>query len=524
MLVVPRHGDAAHVMRLDGSVERSFRVEDLADEPDGAKRLVSGAVSPKGDFVYALAGDGAVHCFATASGKREQKLDTRAPDALRLCHHPKQNALATFAAVGGSSCGEREGGESGATGVWNSRFVAHLKTEPFFTCASPEIAVAHGVFVVNSSIRRVRRLADGSLGRTAASIPRNRVRRATPPWRTAASAPRRIEGSTRARRRTRARSLVGSSSASVASQGRASSRFPESDGRVIVPMGSFEEASRRARLNKAQQWIKKRSQHEKTAMVVGLCVFVLLTLKLVIDDHDSLFLMAEAVHFLGIGVLGYKLVLTKNCSGLSLRSQDLTAIFLGIRLYCSAMMEGDWHTLLDALTLAATLWICYAMRFTDLKRSYAKGLDTLPVSWVLGPCAVAALAAHPTTSHMFVNRFLWATCVYVEAVSVLPQLRMMQRAKVVERFTPPTTFSRSASRASSPARTGYCRSSTGSRTSPPPSGAACGPSWCCSARWCRHSYSRTSATTTCSPRRRGVGRQAARGRRLRITTRSVRRR
>ena len=200
-------------------------------------------------------------------------------------------------------------------------------------------------------------------------------------------------------------------------------------------MGSFEEASRRARLNKAQQWIKKRSQHEKTAMVVGLCVVVLLTLKLVIDDHDSLFLMAEAVHFLGIGVLGYKLVLTKNCSGLSLRSQDLTAIFLGIRLYCSAMMEGDWHTLLDALTLAATLWICYAMRFTDLKRSYAKGLDTLPVLWVLGPCAVAALAAHPTTSHMFVNRFLWATCVYVEAVSVLPQLRMMQRAKVVERFT-----------------------------------------------------------------------------------------
>ena len=100
-------------------------------------------------------------------------------------------------------------------------------------------------------------------------------------------------------------------------------------------MGSFEEASRRARLNKAQQWIKKRSQHEKSAMVVGLCVFVLLTLKLVIEDHDSLFLMAEAVHFLGIGVLGYKLVLTKNCSGLSLRSQDLTAIFLGIRLYLS---------------------------------------------------------------------------------------------------------------------------------------------------------------------------------------------
>ena len=201
-------------------------------------------------------------------------------------------------------------------------------------------------------------------------------------------------------------------------------------------MGSFEEASRRARLHKAQQWIKNRTQHEKTALVVGLCVFVLIILKVIIEDHDSLFLMAEAVHFCGIGVLGWKLMVTKNCSGLSLKSQDLTAIFLSVRLYCSAMMEGDWHTLLDALTLAATLWICYSMRFSQqLKSSYNVSLDTMPVTYVLGPCFVAALIAHPTTSHIFINRVLWAVCVYVEAVSVLPQLRMMQRAQVVERFT-----------------------------------------------------------------------------------------
>lgn len=30
---------------------------------------------------------------------------------------------------------------------------------------------------------------------------------------------------------------------------------------------------------------------------------------------------------------------------------------------------------------------------------------------------------------------MWAVCVYLEAVSVLPQLRMMQNSKVVERFT-----------------------------------------------------------------------------------------
>lgn len=46
------------------------------------------------------------------------------------------------------------------------------------------------------------------------------------------------------------------------------------------------------------------------------------------------------------------------------------------------------------------------------------------------PCALLALAVHPSTSHNIVNRISWAFCVYLEAVSVLPQLRMMQNTKV----------------------------------------------------------------------------------------------
>ena len=41
----------------------------------------------------------------------------------------------------------------------------------------------------------------------------------------------------------------------------------------------------------------------------------------------------------------------------------------------------------------------------------------------LGPCAVLALISHPTTKHAFINRLLWAFCVYVEAVAVAPQVR-----------------------------------------------------------------------------------------------------
>lgn len=50
-------------------------------------------------------------------------------------------------------------------------------------------------------------------------------------------------------------------------------------------------------------------------------------------------------------------------------------------------------------------------------------------------CIALACLAHPSTKHPLVNRVLWALCVYLEAISVLPQLRMLQKAPSVERFT-----------------------------------------------------------------------------------------
>ena len=42
---------------------------------------------------------------------------------------------------------------------------------------------------------------------------------------------------------------------------------------------------------------------------------LLILLWLVIEDHDNLFVMAEVVHFLGIGVLLYKLTTKRNAGG-----------------------------------------------------------------------------------------------------------------------------------------------------------------------------------------------------------------
>lgn len=187
-------------------------------------------------------------------------------------------------------------------------------------------------------------------------------------------------------------------------------------------------------INTVATWVKRQPPKVKAFLAVVSGMAALVFLRFIVHDHDNLFVAAEAVHALGICILIYKLMKENSCAGLSLKSQELTAIFLAVRLYCSVVMEYDIHTLLDSATLGATLWVIYMIRF-KLKASYMEDKDNFAHYYVLVPCAALALFVHPSTSHYILNRIFWAFCVYLEAVSVLPQLRVMQNTKIVEPFT-----------------------------------------------------------------------------------------
>lgn len=87
------------------------------------------------------------------------------------------------------------------------------------------------------------------------------------------------------------------------------------------------------------RWFKARSDKERTG-VVGLAALAALVLfYLVVEDHDTLFVLSEIIHFVGIAVLGFKLIKQQNSAGLSLGSQELTLVFLFLRMFCSLVME-----------------------------------------------------------------------------------------------------------------------------------------------------------------------------------------
>lgn len=173
------------------------------------------------------------------------------------------------------------------------------------------------------------------------------------------------------------------------------------------------------------------------AMAIGCVLFVkfMVVGKGRHRGFDTLYILAEALHFIGIGFLGWRLKREGTCEGLSLRTQEITAVFLGIRLCCSVSLEQDIHCLLDFLTLVATLWVIATMRSRRLAVTYDAALDwkvssTITIIYV--PCFLLALLVHPQLvpgPWININNLAfvgWAFVCYLEAVSVIPQLAMMR--------------------------------------------------------------------------------------------------
>ncbi|KAL3850424.1 hypothetical protein ACJIZ3_012306 [Penstemon smallii] len=187
-------------------------------------------------------------------------------------------------------------------------------------------------------------------------------------------------------------------------------------------------------LNELFAWVRRQSTKVQTFLAVTCALSALVALNFLVHDRNHFFVASEIVHFVGILVLIYKLTTKKTCSGLSLKTQELTAIFLAARLICSYSMEGDIHTVLDFVTLVSTLWVVYMIRF-KLNSTYIAELDNMPLYYVAVPSAILAALVHPYHHHAMYARVLWAFALYMESVSVLPQLRMLQNTKMIEPFT-----------------------------------------------------------------------------------------
>ena len=63
------------------------------------------------------------------------------------------------------------------------------------------------------------------------------------------------------------------------------------------------------------QWLRRQPPMVKAIVAIVTTAAAILFLRMVVHDHDNLFVAAEAVHAIGIAVLIYKLTKEKTCAG-----------------------------------------------------------------------------------------------------------------------------------------------------------------------------------------------------------------
>ncbi|KAK1306116.1 hypothetical protein QJS10_CPA10g01532 [Acorus calamus] len=142
-------------------------------------------------------------------------------------------------------------------------------------------------------------------------------------------------------------------------------------------------------LEKFFEWFRRVPMKIRVGLGTVSAILLVAVLKYFDEDLDYFFIISESIHAIGILVLIYKLATQKTCSGLSLKTQEFTALFLAVRLNCNFYMDVDIHTILDSISLLSTLWVIYMIRY-KLKDTYIEELDSLPRYFVL---------VEPVTSH-----------------------------------------------------------------------------------------------------------------------------
>jgi len=155
----------------------------------------------------------------------------------------------------------------------------------------------------------------------------------------------------------------------------------------------------------------------------------------------------DLLHLLSIIIILLKIRTTKNCAGISLKSQELYAlVFVTRYLDLLHIFSGGWSTYLvfmKLIFLTSSFTIIYYMR-GPYKSTYDKEHDSFRVAFLLAPCMLLAVIS---TQEYSLTEILWTFSLYLEAVAILPQLFLLQRTGEIENLTSDYIFALGAYRA-----------------------------------------------------------------------------
>lgn len=145
-------------------------------------------------------------------------------------------------------------------------------------------------------------------------------------------------------------------------------------------------------------------------------------------------------HVFSLIVLLLRLRVAKNAQGISLRTQELyLVVFVSRYLDLFTQFYSVYNTCMKIMYIGATASLIYMIRYSQpICSTYDKNQDTfLHWKFAVAPCFVVALITSLIGSglNLGVMEVLWTFSIYLESISILPQLIVLQRYREVENLT-----------------------------------------------------------------------------------------
>lgn len=144
-------------------------------------------------------------------------------------------------------------------------------------------------------------------------------------------------------------------------------------------------------------------------------------------------LVADLLHLASFAILIYRMMQQGNCRGISLKTHELYLVvfccrYVDLLLYYVSL----YNTVMKILFIVGTAYIVFLIR-KRYRTTYDEEHDTFDHwKFLAAPSAVMALIFN---HGYYPFELLWAFSIWLEAVAVLPQLRMLQKMGRADRMS-----------------------------------------------------------------------------------------
>ena len=143
---------------------------------------------------------------------------------------------------------------------------------------------------------------------------------------------------------------------------------------------------------------------------------------------------ADIIHLLSFYFLLHKIVRSKNATGISLRSQQITCLVFMCR-YQDVIWDHDnlYNVVMKLSFLATTMIVIYAIRtWKNQKETYDEAHDNFSRLVLILPCMFVSGLLMLNLEHPSYFEFFWTFSICLESVSIMPQLSLLMREKSIE--------------------------------------------------------------------------------------------